>query len=127
MSTISPYEQKHLQTEFPGNASSLRGLQLDPVRQRVWVDGILRRVSLTPHEFKLLQVLASYRGQICSRMFTVEQVYGTAYTKQLDDDRLDALVERTRKKIEDNPRHPRFLRTIHGRGHRLDEYIGQRT
>jgi len=127
MSTISPCEQKHIQSEFPGNASSLCGLQLDAVRQRVWVDGILRRVSLTPHEFKLLQVLASCRGQICSRMFTVEQVYGTAYTKQLDDDRLDALVERTRKKIEDNPRHPRFLRTIHGRGHRLDEYIGQRT
>lgn len=127
MSAISQYGQKNVQERFPVGASSLRGLQLDPVRHRVWVDGILKRVSLTSHEFKLLQVLASCRGQLCSRTFTVEQVYGTVYTKELDDDRLDALVERTRKKIEDNPRHPRFLRTIHGRGHQLDEYIGQRT
>jgi DNA-binding response OmpR family regulator len=104
----------------------LRGLQLDVVRQQIWVDGILKPELLTTHECKLLQVLASCRGEICPRTYTVQQVYGSVYSKQLDDDRLDALVERTRKKIEDNPHRPRFLRTVHGRGHRLDEYIGEK-
>lgn len=126
MSMVASYGQKSLQAEFSPETFSLRGLQLDPLRQQIWIDGLLKAVSLTPHEFKLLQVLAACHGQICSRVFTVQQVYGTAYAKELDDDRLDALVERTRKKVEDNPRHPRFLRTIHGRGHRLDEYIGQK-
>lgn len=125
MSVLS-YGQKSIQVELAGETLSLRGLQIDPVRQQVWIDGILKPDLLTAHELKLLQVLASRQGRICSRAFTVQQVYGTVYLKELDDDRLDALVERTRKKIEDNPRHPRFLRTIHGRGHRLDEYIGQK-
>lgn len=105
----------------------LRGLQLDVARQQVWVDGVLRPEALTVHECKLLQALAKCHGEISPRTHTIQQVYGTPYFKQLDDDRLDALVERTRKKIEDNPRRPRFLRTIHGRGHRLDEYTGERT
>jgi DNA-binding response OmpR family regulator len=126
MSTVSSYEQKSIQVGLARGTLALRGLQIDVVRQQVWIDGILRPDTLTSHELKLLQVLASCSGRICSRAFTVQQVYGTMYSKELDDDRLDALVERTRKKIEDNLRHPRFLRTIHGRGHRLDEYIGQK-
>jgi DNA-binding response OmpR family regulator len=124
---LSQYDQRKVEAELITETLPLRGLQLDPVRQQLWIDGVVKCVPLTPHEFKLLQVLASFQGEICPRTHTVQQVYGTMYSKELDDDRLDALVERTRKKIEDNPRHPRFLRTIHGRGHRLYEYIGEKT
>lgn len=127
MSMLSSYGQKSIPLDLTRETLSLRGLQIDSLRQQVWVDGVLKTEPLTPYELKLLQVLAASHGHICSRASTVNQVYGTSYSKELDDDRLDALVERTRKKIEDNPRHPRFLRTIHGRGHRLDEYIGQKT
>jgi DNA-binding response OmpR family regulator len=43
----------------------------------------------------------------------------STYQVKIDDDRLDAMVERTRRKIEDNPRSPRFLITLNRQGHRL--------
>jgi DNA-binding response OmpR family regulator len=39
-----------------------------------------------------------------------------------DDGRLDALIERTRLQIGDDQRHPRFIETVRGIGHRLNNY-----
>ncbi|HTK11305.1 MAG TPA: winged helix-turn-helix domain-containing protein [Ktedonobacteraceae bacterium] len=102
------------------------GLQLDLVRQQVWIDGVLQTKRLTVREFKLLRFLASHAGDICSREETTWAVYGEEYVAKDDAARLDALVERARKSIGDTSRPPRFLETVRGTGHRLNAYVGER-
>jgi Transcriptional regulatory protein, C terminal len=102
------------------------GLQLDPLRQQVWVDGIQQTRRLTNMEFKLLRFLASHAEDICSREETTHAIYGDRYQAREDAARLDALVERTRKSIGDTSRPPRFLETIRSIGHRLNNYAGER-
>jgi two-component system, OmpR family, response regulator RegX3 len=101
-----------------------QGLYIDVTSRCIWVDGIQRPYKLSKSECKLLRYLATREGEICSREETVFAVYESIYQGKIDDGRLDAMVERIRKKIEDEPRSPRFLRTVHRLGHRLDGYNG---
>jgi DNA-binding response OmpR family regulator len=71
-----------------------------------------------------LLFLASRNGEICSREETVFAVYRCRYQPGFDDGRLDALVEHAHKKIEDDPRSPRFLLTVYRVGHQLLGYSG---
>lgn len=96
-----------------------RGLFIDKGSRRVWIDGKLRQDKLTEKEFALVLYLASRDGEICSRQETVRAVYQCAYHAKIDDDRLDAVVGRVRRKIGDNSRYPRFLQTVNRHGHRL--------
>ena len=96
-----------------------RGLFIDKASRCIWVDGKLRPDKLTLKECALVLYLASRDGEICSRQDTVRAVYLCAYHAKIDDDRLDAVVGRVRRKIGDNPRSPRFLQTVNRHGHRL--------
>ena len=102
----------------------VQGLYIDVTSRCVWVDGIQRLNRLSKSECKLMLYLASRDGEICSREETVFAVHRSIYQGKIDDGRLDAMVERIRKKIGDEPRSPRFLRTVHRLGHRLDGYNG---
>jgi DNA-binding response OmpR family regulator len=102
----------------------VQGLYIDVTSRCVWVDGIQRPYRLSKSECKLMLYLAEREGEICSREETVFAVHRSIYQGKIDDGRLDAMVERVRKKIGDEPRSPRFLRTVHGLGHRLDGYNG---
>jgi len=108
------------------NPPEPRGLQLDRTSRQVWVDGVPRPQRLTKSQIKLLRFLGSRRDEVCPRKDTVWEVYGNVYVPQVDDGRLDAMVERTRRKIEENPRKPRFLLTVRAVGHRLNEYLRER-
>jgi hypothetical protein len=112
------YLTRHIITISPG-------LELDTTRLCVWVDGSMQTKRLTAKEVKLLRFLALHAGEVCPREETTNAVYGELYNSQRDDARLDALVERTRKKIGDNSRSPRFLETVRGMGHRLNQYLGE--
>ncbi len=101
-----------------------QGLYIDVTSRCIWVDGIQRPYKLSKSECKLLIYLATRDGEICSREETVLAVYQSIYQGKFDDGRLDAMVAHIRKKIGDESRSPRFLRTVHRLGHRLDGYNG---
>lgn len=93
-------------------------LRVDSERGDVYVNG---RVipPLTDLEYKLLALLNQRHDQIVDKYQIVENVWGEAYLDQVDDDRIERLVARVREKIEPDPRQPRFLTTVRGRGYRL--------
>jgi DNA-binding response OmpR family regulator len=72
---------------------------------------------LTPKQAQLLQVFMEHAGQTLTRKFLMAAVWNTDY---LGDTRtLDVHVRWLREKIEDDPSHPRYLRTVRGIGYRL--------
>lgn len=90
-------------------------LEIDTVRHEVRRDG--RPVDLTPNEYKLLVTLARYPGRAYSRLELVGHVQGYDYDG--DERTIDAHVKNLRKKIEPDPRRPRYVETVFGMGYRL--------
>ena len=71
-------------------------------------------VHLTTAEQMLLTVLAAHLGEPVSRDDLADQSGGDAASRAVD-----VQVTRLRKKIEDDPRFPRYLQTVRGQGYVL--------
>jgi len=90
-------------------------LLLDLPRMRASVDG--RAVSLTATEFQLLATLARQPGRVFTRSQLLDAIHGLAFESY--ERAIDAHVKNIRRKLEPNPRAPRYLLTVYGVGYRL--------
>jgi two-component system response regulator MtrA len=94
---------------------SIGSLDIDPERFVVRKDG--REVPITATEFRLLLELARRPGRVFTREMLLDRVWSYSY---LGDSRLvDVAVQRLRAKVEDDPAHPRLIRTVRGAGYKL--------
>jgi two-component system alkaline phosphatase synthesis response regulator PhoP len=76
-------------------------------------------LNLTPVEFKLLGVLAKEPGRVFSRAQIIEKAFG--YDFDSFDRTIDVHILNLRRKIEPDPRHPRYIKTVYGAGYKLLE------
>jgi DNA-binding response OmpR family regulator len=90
---------------------------LDRARLRATVAG--RRVDLTPTEFELVATLARQPGRVFTRAQLLDVVRGIE-TESFDR-AIDAHVKNLRRKLEPDPRKPRYVLTVHGVGYRFAE------
>jgi two-component system KDP operon response regulator KdpE len=90
-------------------------LVIDLDKRAVTVGG--RPVSLTPHEFELLRVLAQNEGKLMTHPVILREVWGPAYGDE--SHYLHVYVSHLRRKIEPDPARPRYLLTEPGAGYRL--------
>jgi DNA-binding response OmpR family regulator len=99
------------------NASLTAGpFQLDVEQRRVMVED--RQVRLTPRLLILFKILCEHPGEVIERETLFRQAWETDYTG--DTRSLDVHMSWLRQALEENPRHPRFIKTIRGVGYRLD-------
>ena len=78
-----------------------------------------RDVELTTMEFELLKALLASRGRVLSRSQLIEKLRGI--DADIYDRSIDMLVSRLREKLGDDPRRPRFIRTVRLGGY---QFIG---
>ncbi len=78
-----------------------------------------RSADLTATEFDLLQVLARAPGRPFTRAQLLDRVYDLAYDGY--DRTIDAHIKNLRRKIEPDPREPRYILTIYGVGYKFVE------
>lgn len=76
-----------------------------------------RPVDLSAMEFKLLQYLIENRGDVHSRDQLLDAVWG--YDAMPTTRTVDVHVAWLRQKLEENPRHPKFIHTVHGFGYKF--------
>jgi two-component system alkaline phosphatase synthesis response regulator PhoP len=76
-----------------------------------------RPVELTGTEFQFLAALARQPGRIFSREQLLEAVHGVSFDGY--DRSVDSHIKNIRRKIEPDPRHPRYIQTVYGIGYRL--------
>jgi DNA-binding response OmpR family regulator len=76
-----------------------------------------RTVVLTPTEFELVATLARQPGRIFTRSQLLNAVHGVAFESY--ERAIDAHVKNIRRKLEPEPRRPRYLLTVHGVGYRF--------
>jgi len=91
------------------------GIELDSARRRVTVDG--KPVHLPLKQFELLRVLMANKDRVLTRdelfkkVWDVESVYDTGT--------LDVHIRWLREKVEADPSHPRYIKTMRGVGYRI--------
>jgi DNA-binding response OmpR family regulator len=78
-----------------------------------------RAVELTPTEFQLVLALARAPGRVFTRAQLLDAVHGVAFESY--ERAIDAHVKNIRRKLEPDPREPRYLLTVHGVGYRFAE------
>jgi DNA-binding response OmpR family regulator len=77
-----------------------------------------RNIQMSPMEFKLLRYLMENAGVVLSKEDLLQNVWG--YPPSAGDMNLiEATVRRLRKKVEKDPSHPRFIKTVWGTGYRF--------
>ena len=100
-----------------GEREQLRSgdLRLDVPRMRVTRGD--EAVELTATEFALLAAMARQPGRVFTRSQLLDAIHGVAF--EAYERAIDAHVKNIRRKLEPEPRSPRYLLTVHGVGYRL--------
>jgi two-component system alkaline phosphatase synthesis response regulator PhoP len=104
------------QNEPPSSILQVGDLVLDVGRHELQVSGA--PVELTHTEFKLLQLLMANPGYVFARIDLIEQALGYNYEGM--ERTLDSHIKNLRKKIEPDPKQPRYIQTVYGVGYRLE-------
>ena len=90
-------------------------LTIDLAARAVTLNG--QRLTLTPKEYRLLQVLAQHAANVVTHQHLLKEVWGSIHVH--DTHYLRIFVRKLRQKIEPNPDMPRILMTELGVGYRL--------
>jgi len=98
------------------NTLTFGGLQISQTRREVTLNG--QPLPLKPKEYELLAFFASHRGQMLSREFILERVWGWDFIG--DSRTVDVHVRWLRQKIEAEPSHPQRIVTVRGGGYRFE-------
>ncbi|MCI0551157.1 MAG: response regulator transcription factor [Anaerolineae bacterium] len=75
-------------------------------------------LQLKPKEYELLEFFAAHKGQMLSREFILERVWGWDFIG--DSRTVDVHVRWLRQKVEDDPGSPTRIITVRGGGYRFD-------
>lgn len=104
------------QVREAGEILVVADLELDRIRHRVTRRGI--PILLQPREFRLLDYLMRYAGQVVTRNMLLEQVWGYHFDPQTNV--IDVHISRLRGKIDRNFSQP-LLHTVRGAGYVLTD------
>lgn len=93
-------------------------IYIDPAKQEVRVCG--RSVSLRHREFSLLLYFMRNPNIVLTAGRICENAWGMEYTQPID-----RAIHELRKQIEPDPRHPRYIQTVHRVGYKFTSYSSE--
>jgi DNA-binding response OmpR family regulator len=96
---------------------SIDDLVINVTTHDVTVEG--REIKLTPREFAILELLARNPGVV----FSTEKIYERVWNEPFYESENTVMVHirNLREKLENNPRTPRYIKTVWGVGYKIDQ------
>ncbi len=91
-------------------------LKVDEATGRTWLDQ--EELHLTATEDRLLRLLVSRRGHVVPKQDIIEHLWGDPFTP---DGTLSVHIRRLRSRIEPDPNHPTYIKTVWGRGYLFED------
>jgi two-component system, OmpR family, alkaline phosphatase synthesis response regulator PhoP len=101
----------------PEQRLAFPGLVIDLLRRQIWAGD--NRVDLTAAEFEVLRFLAAHPGWVFSRQQIMEQLWDGEFYGEVRT--ADVHVRNIRRKIETDPKNPRYILTVRGMGYKFAE------
>jgi two-component system phosphate regulon response regulator PhoB len=95
-----------------GQRLAWRGLEIDPTRHRVVIDG--EELTLRPLEYKLLAIFVEHPGRVFSRTDLLQEVWGIL--PETNTRTVDTHIRRLRERLA---AYSEAIETVHGFGYRL--------
>ena len=99
----------------------IRELEIYHKHRRVFMAG--RKVELNHGEYAMLYCMASSPGQVFSKAQLYEAAWGEEYLYGTNS--VENTIWRLRKKLEKEPRHPTYIKTVVGAGYKIDIHSRQ--
>ncbi|WP_040210323.1 response regulator transcription factor [Clostridium polynesiense] len=99
------------------NTIEIDDLMIDTETHEIKVEGKL--IRLTPREFEILELLARNRGKVFSIENIYESVWGESFIQS--DNTVMVHIRKIREKIEQNPRKPKYIKTVWGVGYKIEK------
>ena len=75
-------------------------------------------ISLTPTEYKILALLMKSPGRIFTKVQIYESINGEYFEN--DDNTMMVHISKLRDKLEEDPRSPRYIKTVRGLGYKIE-------
>ena len=91
-------------------------LEIHHEQRRVLMAG--REVELNHGEYAMLYCMASSPGQVFSKAQLYEAAWGEAYLHGTNS--VENTIWRLRRKLEEDPKHPGYIKTVVGMGYKID-------
>lgn len=107
---------KSVETQSRHEKLTFENLVINLTRREVILNN--EPLPFKPQEYELLLFFAEHRGQMLSREFILERVWGWDYVG--DSRTVDVHVRWLRQKIEENPAEPKRIVTVRGGGYRFE-------
>ncbi|MCM3175494.1 MULTISPECIES: response regulator transcription factor [unclassified Paenibacillus] len=106
------YSDKPLQEEKPADVAG--HVSVNEYRRTLFVDG--QEIEVTHIEFEIMKELYGNPGKVFTRNELMDRIKGSerAYL----DRTIDVHISSLRKKIEPDPKNPRFIKTVWGTGYK---------
>ena len=78
-----------------------------------------KEIKLTPTEFDILVLLAKNKGKV----FSIANIYESVWNQEFleSDNTVMVHIRKIREKIEENPRKPKFIKTVWGVGYKIEK------
>jgi DNA-binding response OmpR family regulator len=102
--------------QAPGDLLRFGSLAIAPAFRRVELAG--RIVDLSAREFDLLLFLARHPGQVFTRSQLLQHVWDYNYFG--DSSTVTVHISRLREKLEPDPTHPSYIKTVWGVGYKFE-------
>lgn len=96
------------------NLFEYNGLKID--FDRMSVDILGNEINLTATEYKLLELLAINKGKVVTKEILLEKLWDNN-GNFVDENTLSVNIRRLRKKIEEDPKNPKYIITVFGIGY----------
>lgn len=98
------------------NTLEVEDITINLETHEVFKDG--EEIKLTPTEFDILVLLAENRGKV----FSIENIYNSVWKQEFmqSDNTVMVHIRKVREKIEEDPRKPKYIKTVWGVGYKID-------
>lgn len=104
------------QVDLRPPAVDLGRLRVDGAVPQMWLDG--RQIELPPMEFLILRFFAERVGALITRQEVLTAVWGE--TASVRSNTLNVHVMRLRKRLGDDDKYPRWIRSVRGLGYQFN-------
>jgi two-component system, OmpR family, phosphate regulon response regulator PhoB len=102
-------------TAMPETLFSFQEILIYPDACRATCRGV--ELTLSPKEFRLLELLTRYPRRVWTREQLLEQIWGSDFVG--DTKTVDVHIRWLREKLEADPSQPQYIQTVRGFGYRL--------
>lgn len=103
--------------EEEGNIINIDDMKINLDTHEIFIGD--NEVKLTPTEFDILVLLAKNKGKV----FSIANIYESVWNQEFleSDNTVMVHIRKIREKTEENPRKPKFIKTVWGVGYKIEK------